>query len=109
MRVLKAFPWSVRDCSGAITDVQQANVETVKCKRQIDAKFPLRHASSVRNRNVFRALRAAAFDRRDECIRMHSHRQRRNAVAIVRNLPRNQCCGTRMAAAVNMHSRAVYA
>jgi len=56
--LLKSFPWSAGDYSGAIIDAQYSNVETVKCKRQIDANFSLHHASCVRNRNVFGALRA---------------------------------------------------
>jgi hypothetical protein len=60
--LLKSFPQSAGDYSGAIIDAQYANVETVKCKRQIDANFSLHHASCVHNRKVFRALRAAGVD-----------------------------------------------
>jgi hypothetical protein len=107
--LLKSFPRSAGDYSGAIIDAQYANVETVKCKQQIDANSSLHHASCVCNRNIFRALRAAAFD-------FATNTYVRNCIVsagmlsrLSGTLSRKQCRGMRMAADANMHSRAVYA
>jgi hypothetical protein len=106
--LLKSFPWSAGDYSDAIIDAQYANVETVKCKRQIGANFSLHHASCVRNRNVFRALRA---QRRSIVATNAAYALASSVPDCCRYCqePSNRCFATRMAAGANMHSRAVYA
>jgi len=106
--LLKSFPLSAGDYSGAIVDAQYANVETVKCKRQIDENFSLHHAFMRRNPRCLSRVARSRVDRRDGCSYMHAQaareccRDRQESSA-------NECCGTRMTADANMHSNAVYA